>query len=161
MIRIKHSIKLCSHIRHGKGGDYLSLFLRLSMAYHQQDISLGITIDTDQFDCVARVVCNHPNADAINIIIDNAKTCLEDIIKRFEVVEKRRPLSSEVLELFSREFNGVGFVSAKSSMEQIVGEFVRDGSTQKVRRWLNAQGLPEPVACLPCTYCVLCRIAQS
>lgn len=120
---LRHKIRVVGYKRKGRGSERVALFLRLSMYRHQQDIALGIVVDAACFDVLTGRVCNHKDEVFFNRVIDEGKAALEEVLRHYEVNEKRMPTAGEVKETYDKVFNGIERNAPTKSLAQVVAEF--------------------------------------
>jgi len=146
-MHIKRSIKIRPHKRQANPNK-LGLFLRLSMGSNRKEFALGITINMEEWDDVACQVIGREDAVNLNMCLRGSLRNMEDIMNRYEFIEKRVPTMEEVSEEFL-------LAEGRKVKEQIVKKdppawlsidrFIRDGKAKKgwsrstVKKFLTQQ----------------------
>lgn len=132
---LRHKIKVVGYKRKGRGGARVALFLRLSMYRYQQDIALGIVIDAACFDALTGRVY-HKDEVFFNRVIDEGKAALEEVLRHYEVNERRMPTAGEVKEAYDRAFNGIERNTRTKTLAQVIKEFQHEEGSK--RSWTDA-----------------------
>ena len=86
-------------------GQSTNLAIRMRVTLHGErplDFPLGQNIDSDDWDAATgRALPSSPNADAINRTIEEWQSVVNEIIARYELLEKRIPTPGEIKDLFN------------------------------------------------------------
>lgn len=102
-MHIKRTIRFLLHKR--TAGQSTKLAIRMRVTLHGErplDFPLGQNIDSDDWDvATGRALPSSPNADAINRTIDEWQSVVNEIIARYELLEKRIPTPGEIKDLFN------------------------------------------------------------
>ena len=102
-MHIKRTIKFILHKR--KAGQSQNLAIRLRITLHGErplDFPLGQNIDAADWDAAAgRALPSSPVADTINRTIDEWQSVANEIVARYELIEKRVPTPGEIKDLFN------------------------------------------------------------
>lgn len=102
-MHIKRTIRFLLHKR--TAGQSKNLAIRMRITLHGErplDFPLGQNIDADDWDAATgRALPSSPNADAINRTIDEWQSVVNEIIARYELLEKRIPTPGEIKDLFN------------------------------------------------------------
>lgn len=102
-MRIKRNIRFVTCLRHSKSGpDNYSIRLRISWAGLQQTFATGITVPVTSWDKSTSQITG-PDSDRLNAIINDYSQTLDEIMQRFELIEKRVPDIDELTRLFDEE----------------------------------------------------------
>ena len=102
-MHIKRTIKFLLHKR--TAGQSKNLAIRMRVTLHGErplDFPLGQNIDADDWDAATgRALPSSPNADAIIRTIDEWQSVVNEIIARYELLEKRIPTPGEIKDLLN------------------------------------------------------------
>lgn len=131
---IRRNIKVIARAR--EDSKYVHVYIRLTMYYKQMFFSVGIRVLPAQWDSVACKVIKHEDAETLNIIISEAVSALNEVLRHYEVVEERVPTTREIRSGFQRTFDGTERVSGIASVEELITQFCREKGSE--RSWSDS-----------------------
>lgn len=131
---IRRRIKVVARSR--GGSQYVHIYIRLSMYYKQQFFSVGVCVLPYQWDTAACKVVRHDDAETLNLIISEAVSALNGVLRHYEVVESRIPTAREIRAGFQKSFDGIERVSGISSVEDLIKQFCREKGSE--RSWSDS-----------------------
>lgn len=110
----------------------VGLFVRFTMQGERKEIALGISCEADRWDNQNQKVTSGDDALYINQCIANSRHTLEDIVMRYEMVEKRIPTIDDVIEEYNEREGRIHRIHKEEEPAyQSITAFIKEGYMQK------------------------------